>query len=114
MTKIVFFRSNGKYTGMEAKGHAMYDSYGKDIVCSAMSVLITNTVNAIDEINHEEIDLTLNEEDGLLSFRIINEKEESTQVLMKALVLGLESIQKEYGKKYCKVDYKEEMQNVKA
>ncbi len=112
MTKIVFYKNNGILTGMEADGHAMYASYGKDIVCSAISVLITNTVNALEVINGETVDVS--QKDGYLSFRIIDEKNPSSEVLMKALVLGLECIQKEYGKKYCKLDFKEETQNVKA
>lgn len=32
-------------------GHAMYDEYGKDIVCSSVSSIVTTTVNGIYEIN---------------------------------------------------------------
>ena len=37
-------------------GHAMYDDFGKDIVCSSVSSIITTTVNGIYEIDHEYID----------------------------------------------------------
>lgn len=114
MTKITFFKENGNYTGLVADGHAGYADEGQDIICAAISVLITTTINALDEINHEEIDLGMNESEGYLMFKILTRKDPSSQVLMKALVLGLESIQNEYGSKYCLVDYKEETQNVKA
>lgn len=32
-------------------GHAMYDEYGKDIVCSSVSSIVTTTVNGIIEID---------------------------------------------------------------
>lgn len=32
-------------------GHAMYDEYGKDIVCSSVSSIVITTVNGIYEIN---------------------------------------------------------------
>lgn len=34
-------------------GHADYDEYGKDIVCSSVSSIVTTTVNGIYEINQE-------------------------------------------------------------
>ena len=34
-------------------GHADYDEYGKDIVCSSVSSIVTTTVNGIYEINKE-------------------------------------------------------------
>ena len=33
-------------------GHAMYDDFGKDIVCSSVSSIITTTVNGIYEIDN--------------------------------------------------------------
>ena len=114
MTTITFFKENGEYTGLVADGHAGYADEGQDIICAAISVLITTTINALDEINHEMIDFGMNEYEGYLTFKIINQKDPSSQVLMKALVLGLQSIQNEYGSNYCLVDFKEETQNVKA
>ena len=55
MTKIIFFKDNGKYIGFEAKGHSGFGFKGKDIVCSAISVLTINTINALTEINHEDV-----------------------------------------------------------
>ncbi len=34
-------------------GHADYEEYGKDIVCSSVSSIVTTTVNGIAEINPE-------------------------------------------------------------
>lgn len=33
---------------MSIKGHAMYDEYGKDIVCAAVSVLVATFANMYD------------------------------------------------------------------
>ena len=46
---------------IDISGHANYDEYGKDIVCSSVSSIITTTVNAIfmfdgDLINYEDSD----------------------------------------------------------
>ena len=40
---------------IEIKGHALYDDYGKDIVCSAVSSIVTTTINGIISINEDAI-----------------------------------------------------------
>lgn len=46
-------------------GHADYAEYGKDIVCSSVSCIVTTTVNGIYEINKEY--LTVEEvKDGMI------------------------------------------------
>lgn len=112
MTEITFIKRNGLYVGFNAIGHAGYAEEGKDIVCSAISALTINTVNSLTDINNEDVSVDI--KDGDLSVRIKSNKEESSQVLMKSLELGLTGIQDEYGIKYCKVVYKEENANVKA
>ena len=44
-------------------GHALYDDYGKDIVCAAVSSTVITTVNAILLIDKKVIKLT--EKDGV-------------------------------------------------
>ena len=36
-------------------GHAMYDDYGKDIVCSAVSSIVITTVNGIIKLDKDAI-----------------------------------------------------------
>ncbi len=109
MTKATFIKRNGIYTGFDVKGHSGFADSGEDIVCAAISALTINTVNSIDEFTDDAIEAF--SEDGLLTARLKTVNDSAAQVLMKALVLGLENIQEEYGKKYLKVDYKEEMQD---
>ena len=46
-------------------GHAMYDEYGKDIVCSSVISIVTTTVNGIIEIDKDY--LTVEEiKDGMI------------------------------------------------
>ena len=40
---------------IQVKGHAMYEDFGKDIVCSSVSSIIITTVNAILSINEKAI-----------------------------------------------------------
>ena len=114
MTKIVFFKRDGLYTGFCAAGHSGYGVEGEDIVCAAISVLTTNTINALDELSKDEIEFGIDEDEGYLCLNLKSNEDPASQILMKALVMGLEGIRRDYGSKYCKVDYKEENANVKA
>lgn len=40
-------------------GHAMYDDFGKDIVCSSVSSIVTTTVNGIYEIDNTYLTVDL-------------------------------------------------------
>lgn len=47
MIQIVVKNNNNKVTEVNIKGHAMYDDFGKDIVCAGVSSILTTTVDAI-------------------------------------------------------------------
>ena len=47
MIKVKVLKENDFYKEIIITGHANYDSYGKDIVCSSVSSIVVTTVNAI-------------------------------------------------------------------
>ena len=49
MIKIVIKRdeSTDKITSIEVKGHSNKDAYGKDLVCAAISAIMTGGMNAL-------------------------------------------------------------------
>lgn len=54
MIKVTVESKNKKHIDqIKIVGHADYDDYGKDIVCSSVSSIVTTTVNGIYEINRE-------------------------------------------------------------
>ncbi|MBR2997717.1 MAG: ribosomal-processing cysteine protease Prp [Bacilli bacterium] len=55
MIKVEVKKENNKYRKVTILGHALYDDYGKDIVCSACSSIVTTTVNGILSINKDNI-----------------------------------------------------------
>ena len=55
MIKVEVKKENNKYRKVTTLGHALYDDYGKDIVCSACSSIVTTTVNGILLINKDNI-----------------------------------------------------------
>ena len=96
----LFQNDSGDYVGFRMTGHAEYAEYGSDIVCAAVSVLVINTINSVDD----EFNSAVHEEKDIVLFGIKSEKvSESAKLLLNSLVLGLEGIQAEYGKKYIKI-----------
>lgn len=109
MTKVTIYKTKaGEYRKFTCDGHAAYANYGQDIVCAAISVLVINTVNSLEEITKEPIQVEANEKAGRILCTFLKESLQETSVaLMDSLVLGLSRIEAQYGKKHCKLTFKE-------
>lgn len=109
MTKITIYKTKaGEYRKFTCDGHAAYADYGQDIVCAAISILAINTVNSLEEITREPIQVEADEEAGKISCTFLRHPLSETSVaLMDSLALGLSRIEEQYGKKYCKLTFKE-------
>ena len=55
MIKINVKKENNIIKSIEVKGHAEYADYGKDIVCSAVSSIVTTTINDILTLDRNAI-----------------------------------------------------------
>lgn len=100
----IFKNKKNEVYGFELLGHAEYKDSGEDIICSAVSLLAINTVNAIEKFTEDDIQYEVNEEQGYILFSVTTEQiTEQSAVLLKALQLGLNNIEQEYGKKYIHV-----------
>jgi hypothetical protein len=76
-------------------GHALYDDFGKDIVCAAASSIVTTTVNACLSIKDKS--LTYEYMDN--SFKIDNiSNDETIQKLIGNMVSLLKELEENYPK----------------
>ncbi len=109
MIQITFHKTRtGDYQGFICSGHAGYAAYGEDIVCAAVSALVINTINSLEEITGEEMEVTAEENSGLIRcFFARQPLKETSRVLIDSLVLGLTRIEEQYGKKHCRLHFKE-------
>ncbi|MCI8394014.1 MAG: ribosomal-processing cysteine protease Prp [Bacilli bacterium] len=55
MIHITLKRKNQIVTEIYLKGHALYEDYGKDIVCAGVSAILTTTINGILKIKENAI-----------------------------------------------------------
>lgn len=108
MTTITIYKSNtGSFQGFTCSGHAGFAYSGKDIVCAAVSILVINTINSLEELVHEEMTLNTDEATGYIDCRFTHEIRSQAQLLMDSMILGLESIAEQYGSKYLRLIFKE-------
>ena len=114
MTTVTFYKKNECFTGFTAQGHALFADAGNDIVCAAISVLVINTINSIDDLVHDDFELINDDKECILGIMLEKSTNPDTQLLLRSLKMGLDGICSEYGKKYLKIKTKEVNDNVKA
>ncbi|MCR4815148.1 MAG: ribosomal-processing cysteine protease Prp [Lachnospiraceae bacterium] len=105
MIQVIVQKHNQEYKSVICTGHADYSEAGSDIVCSAASILLINTANSIEKFTNSL--LGSEADDGIVTIVLADHPDEKAVLLIESMLLGLESIQKEYGKNYLMIDYKE-------
>jgi len=108
MIRITVFKDSfDTVHGFQISGHAGFAEAGEDIVCSAISILAENTINAIETFTHDPVEHeAVNEEEGFLSFRLKEVSKES-KLLFDTMCLGFDSIQSSYGQ-FVEIRFKED------
>ena len=106
MTTVLIKKTKGGYQGFTCTGHSGYARSGSDIVCSAVSVLVINTINAMEKFADEQMEIIAGDEDGVIDVTFANPLNEKGKLLMDTMVLGLESIEQQY-RKYLRLKFEE-------
>ena len=81
------------YKKVVMTGHAKYDDYGKDIVCSAASSIAITTINGILSLNKDSLSYE-NSEKGLDI--TINSSDTVTQTLVDNMINLLKELEENY------------------
>jgi len=94
MIKVNIESKNKKHIDcIKVQGHAMYDDYGKDIVCSSVSSIITTTVNGIYELDCEYLNVE-EIKDGMI-ITILKENK-TCDILIKNMLSLLSELEESY------------------
>ena len=102
MIKVKVYRnSDFRICGFKISGHAGYAESGSDIVCAAVSMLVINTINAIEKFTDEKINNSADEESGghiKCTLPLIKEGKHNhdVELLLEAMLYGLNNIENEY------------------
>jgi len=93
MIKVETVKEKGKYTSIKILGHAMYDDYGKDIVCSAASSIVTTTINGILSLKKGSLSYMISKQG--MNIKVLSD-DNTTQVLIKNMISLLKELEKNY------------------
>lgn len=93
MIKVEVNKENGKYVRIKILGHAMYDDYGKDIVCSACSSIVTTTVNGILSLNKGSLSYMISKQG--MDIKVLS-VDSTTQILIQNMLNLLKELEKNY------------------
>ena len=95
MIKVNYVVSNNLIKSVSIKGHAFYDTYGKDIVCAAVSSIVTTTINDILALTEDEI--KYDTQDGNVLITVVSDNE-VVEKLLNVMLNMLKELASDYPK----------------
>ena len=105
MIKVEIIRNNNNnIKKISILGHAMYDEYGKDIVCASVSTLVISTVNNILSINDKTI--KVEQSDSKIIIECIL-KDNIIDILINNMISNLNTLASNYPKNIKIIDKEE-------
>ena len=102
MTRIQIIRTKDGHTrAFTCQGHTEYAGKGADVVCAGVSAIVINTINCLEDLLHEKIEVDLDEENGGdITCNFVEDAGEKGELLIDCMIHGLEWIEQQYGKNY--------------
>ncbi len=85
----IYQNKRREYTGFTTYGLAGFSDEGQDIVCAAVSVLIINTVNAIEKFTEDKTSLVSDDAEGVIDYSLKERPSKEAELLLDTMVLGL-------------------------
>ena len=98
----IYKNAENLITGFQVSGHSGYAEAGSDIVCSAVSALVINTINSIEHFTSDQFRLDQDQETGYIEFHVVSPISNHGSLLLNSLALGLQGISDSY-RKYVKL-----------
>ena len=97
----IYRNKNFEICGFQLNGHAGFAEEGSDIICSAVSMLVINSLNAIEKFTSEHIIICTNEEvTGHIECELPEIKagghNHDVELILETMLLGLNQIENEY------------------
>ncbi len=91
----IFLDDQEKCIGFHTEGHADYAEEGQDIVCAAASVLILNTINALELYTDALFSVDSDQETGRIDCRFKRQPSKEADLLLQTMILGLKDMAKD-------------------
>ncbi len=98
MTKCEFFTEEDRITGFSVSGHSGYAEAGADIVCAAISAIVTMAEATINDVCGAKAKVRVKEADARITLTLPAscDEEESVQAVLAGMLLSLCNLREQY------------------
>ena len=98
MTRCEFFTEGERINGFSVSGHSGYAEAGADIVCAAVSAVVTMAEATINEVCGAKAKVRVKDEQARISLTLPTscDEEESVQAVLSGMMLTLCSLRDDY------------------
>ncbi len=98
MTRCEFFTENDRITGFSVSGHSGYSEQGSDIVCAAISAVVTMAEATINDVCGAKAKVRVKDADARITLMLPAscDEEESVQAVLSGMMLTLISLREDY------------------
>ena len=98
MTKCEFFTEDDRITGFSVYGHSGYAEKGQDVICAAISAIVTMAEATINDVCGAKAKVRVKEEGArvTLTLPVSCDEEESVQAVLAGMMLTLMSLRDDY------------------
>ena len=93
MIQVNVVKEKSKVRKITILGHALYDDYGKDIVCRACSSIVITTVNGLLALDKDSISYLVSKKGMSIT---VKSDDKTTQVLIHNMVSLLKELENNY------------------
>ena len=98
MTKCEFFTEDDRITGFSVSGHSGYAEHGQDIVCAAISAVVTMAEATINDVCGAKAKVRVKEEDARITLTLPTscDEEETVQAVLAGMMVTLCNLRDDY------------------
>ena len=98
MTRCEFFTEGDRITGFSVSGHSGDSEAGTDIVCAAISAVVSMAEATINDVCGAKAKVRVKDEDARITLTLPTscDEEESVQAVLSGLMLYLISLREDY------------------
>ena len=98
MTRCEFFREGERITGFSVSGHSGYAEAGADIVCAAISAVVSMTEATVNDVCGAKAKVRVKEEDArvTLTLPVSCDEEDTVQAVLAGMLVYLIDLRDQY------------------
>ena len=98
MTRCEFFSEKDRITGFSVSGHSGYAEAGSDIVCAAVSAVVTMAEATINDVCGAKAKVRVGEDEARITLKLPKscDEEETVQAVLAGMMVTLINLQEDY------------------